>query len=165
MSIEQVRACTVGSSLLYLTCCIAGPGARDGPALLDQIAAVKQALLTSKDDKYASIPIVSNGNIITYKDVVDNKTLTKCDGVMSAEGILDNPALFYPRLMSADSGDNTNTALSVIPSPAALAIQYLDYCEKFPVLVFKSVVFHVRRMLKKELVEYQVMHINNHAKS
>lgn len=66
-----------------------GPGARDGPALLDQVATIKKAL--------PDLTIVSNGNIITYNDVVQNLKLTNADGIMSAEGILDNPALFLPR--------------------------------------------------------------------
>lgn len=67
-----------------------GPGARDGPALLDQVREIKKVI--------TEIPIISNGNIITYEDVVKNLELTEADGVMSAEGILDNPALFLPRL-------------------------------------------------------------------
>jgi tRNA-dihydrouridine synthase 1 len=53
-----------------------GPGARDGPALLDQVTELKRAI--------PDIPIISNGNIITYQDVVDNLASTKADGVMSA---------------------------------------------------------------------------------
>lgn len=105
-----------------------GPGARDGPALLDQVKVIKQAI--------SDIPIIANvsvkkknyeplgsascskywlvlvlihsfsfhvlphelkGNIITFEDCERNLELTKADGVMSAEGILDNPALFLPR--------------------------------------------------------------------
>ena len=45
-----------------------------------------------------NFPIISNGNVITYDDVVSNKMVTGADGIMSAEGILDNPALYLPRL-------------------------------------------------------------------
>jgi len=44
--------------------------------------------------------LVTNGNTITYDDVVKNLELTKADGIMSAEGVLDNPALYLPRLGS-----------------------------------------------------------------
>lgn len=71
-----------------------GPGARDGPAILDQIEEIKKVI--------TDIPIIANGNVITYDDVEKNLALTKADGVMSAEGILDNPALFLPRLGSRD---------------------------------------------------------------
>ena len=72
-----------------------GPGARDGPALLDQI----QQLKAEFPDKL----MISNGNTITYDDVVKNLHETKADGIMSAEGILDNPALFFDRLKDLDS--------------------------------------------------------------
>lgn len=72
-----------------------GPGARDGPALLDQVAVVKQSM--------PDFPIIANGNVITYDDVISNKQSTGADGIMSAEGILDNPALFFPRLGDANT--------------------------------------------------------------
>jgi len=67
-----------------------GPGARDGPALLDQVLEIRKALGND-------FPIVANGNVIFYEDVVENLKLTQSDGIMSAEGILDNPTLFLPR--------------------------------------------------------------------
>ena len=71
-----------------------GPGARDGPALMEHIEAIKKVI--------TDIPIIANGNVITYIDVEKNLATTKADGVMSAEGILDNPALFLPRLGCRD---------------------------------------------------------------
>jgi len=51
-------------------------------------------------------PILSNGNVKTYDDVLCNMERTGADGIMSAEGILDNPALYLPRLGDAvDDGD------------------------------------------------------------
>ena len=55
---------------------------------MDQIAEVKAAL--------GDFPILSNGNVITTDDVTSNLAATGADGIMSAEGILDNPALFLP---------------------------------------------------------------------
>ena len=69
-----------------------GPGARDGPALLEQVTEIK---------KHLNIPVITNGNTITYDDVVQNLKSTAAAGLMSAEGILDNPALFLPRLGKA----------------------------------------------------------------
>ncbi|KAL7476248.1 hypothetical protein ACHAW6_002124 [Cyclotella cf. meneghiniana] len=42
-------------------------------------------------------PIISNGNVITYEDVVSNRRSTKADGIMSAEGILNDPAIYLQR--------------------------------------------------------------------
>mmetsp|Transcript_22120 Transcript_22120/g.33432 ORF Transcript_22120/g.33432 Transcript_22120/m.33432 type:complete len:577 (+) Transcript_22120:94-1824(+) len=66
-----------------------GPGARDGPALLDHIQKIKKMV--------PDIPIIANGNIVTFEDAIENLALTKAAGVMSAEGILDNPSLFLQR--------------------------------------------------------------------
>ena len=44
---------------------------------------------------WAHVPLIANGNIREWSDVVENLKLTRADGVMSAEGILDDPALFF----------------------------------------------------------------------
>lgn len=86
-----------------------GPGARDGPAMLDQIAAVKEAM---GDD----FPILSNGNVISYPDVVANMKETRADGIMSAEGILDDPALYLERFGGRDESDDISLDI-IQPSP------------------------------------------------
>ncbi|KOO22816.1 hypothetical protein Ctob_009226 [Chrysochromulina tobinii] len=65
-----------------------GQGARDGPALLDEVAKVRAAV--------PGVRLISNGNVRTWEDVVANMELTGADGIMSAEGILDDPAIFFP---------------------------------------------------------------------
>jgi tRNA-dihydrouridine synthase 1 len=82
-----------------------GPGARDGAALLDQVAAIRKEV--------PGIPIITNGNTITFQDVMDNLNSTGADGLMSAEGLLDNPALFLPRLGSREEVEKQVT----IPNP------------------------------------------------
>jgi tRNA-dihydrouridine synthase 1 len=79
-----------------------GPGARDGPAHLDQVAAVREALVGGGGPVPA---IIANGNTVTWEDVCDNLQSTGADGLMSAEGILDNPALFLPRYGSREERD------------------------------------------------------------
>ena len=41
-----------------------------------------------------SVPCVANGDVFTYSDYINVAELTNCAGVMSANGILDNPSLF-----------------------------------------------------------------------
>ena len=84
-----------------------GPGARDGPAHLDQIAYLQERL---------RIPIIANGNVKTYDDVCHNLKLTKSAAVMSAEGLLDNPALFFPGMALNLRGKSVAAAV-VSPQP------------------------------------------------
>jgi len=73
--------------------------------------------------------------------VVANLELTKADGAMSAEGILDDPALFDPFY----SGSKID-----------LAREYLALTKGHPATL-RTVVFHVRRMLRDELNRFQQM--------
>ena len=41
------------------------------------------------------IPVIANGGIETFQDARDCLEQTGCDGVMSAEAILEYPALFH----------------------------------------------------------------------
>jgi tRNA-dihydrouridine synthase 1 len=72
-------------------------GARDGPAQLDQVEQLKKV--------FADRILITNGNTITYDDVVNNLQTTQADGIMSAEGILDNPALYLGQLGSREESD------------------------------------------------------------
>jgi tRNA-dihydrouridine synthase 1 len=118
-----------------------GPGARDGPAHLDQVVTIREALkdyICKKTNQ--RVAIIANGNVITYSDVENNLQFTGADGIMSAEGILDNPALFANRDVKKID----------------LALEYLQYVAKYPVKM-KSIIFHIRRILKAELDTYQLM--------
>ena len=76
-----------------------GKGARDGPANMDWIGRIcKECCGSERASGQRQRLLVANGNVITYDDVVKNLEETGCEGVMSAEGILDNPALFFPAL-------------------------------------------------------------------
>lgn len=206
-----------------------GPGARDGPALLDQIQKLKAA--------FPEKLMVTNGNTITYEDVIRNLDDTKADGIMSAEGILDNPALFLDRLKGFDSvqvkgGHATfwkrrevqgakifskyqkilkveaklrkeadNPSFQLVPKDAkrlakkakviakmgqldksivesedslttasvpltdlqriahnkpSLALEYLQWAKHYPTTM-RTIIFHIRRILKVELAIYQLM--------
>lgn len=86
-----------------------GPGARDGPAMLEQVTAIKQAI--------PDIAIIANGNVITYEDVVDNLKTTQANGIMSAEGLLDNPSLFLPRYNTNGGSDEEQREKVMVTVP------------------------------------------------
>lgn len=60
---------------------------RHGAADLNQVKLLKDAL---------GIPVISNGNVREWSDVVQNQELTGADGVMVGEALLSNPWLAYP---------------------------------------------------------------------
>ena len=51
------------------------------------------------------MPVLANGNIRHLGDVDACLAYTGCDGVLSAEGLLADPALFAPRREPVASGD------------------------------------------------------------
>ena len=52
-----------------------------------------------------SIPVLANGNIRNLQDALDCMQYTGCDGVLSAESLLVDPALFSPsRVLTGVSG-------------------------------------------------------------
>ena len=123
-----------------------GAGARDGAAMLDQVDLVKKAL--------GDFPIVANGNVITFDDVEKNLEETNADGIMSAEGILDDPAVFVNGL--PDSNPEKQHLIEFSKDKINLALEYLELSRQYPVPT-RCAVFHVRRMCKAELMQYQLM--------
>jgi len=60
---------------------------RDGPAHLQHVCAIRMAL-------GGAVPVLANGNVRGAADVAANLAMTGADGIMSAEGLLDDPGLF-----------------------------------------------------------------------
>ncbi len=124
-----------------------GPGARDGAALLDQVTEIKKVI--------NGFPIIANGNIITFDDVKANFNFTNADGVMSAEGILDDPALFAEAI-GARGGRISGDLSKEYDRRISLALEYLALAKEYPTSL-KTMIFHIRRMSKEVLLKYQLL--------
>ncbi|EGG21642.1 tRNA-dihydrouridine synthase 1-like protein [Cavenderia fasciculata] len=85
-----------------------------------------------------SIPVFANGSVDEYKDIVPCLEESGADGVMSADGILANPAMF--------SGlDMTLTDV---------CREYLDICDQIPTDFF-LIRSHCYKMLKRHMDDYE----------
>jgi tRNA-dihydrouridine synthase 1 len=113
---------------------------KDGKAIRadwEVIKAVKSAL---------RIPVVANGNIRWLEDVDECISVTGVDGVMSAESLLENPALFAGyRMKPLDSSAGEPSWKYSLDEPT-LVLEYLDLCEKYPVPA-RMIRAHVHRTL------------------
>lgn len=101
-------------------------GHQQGLANLDIIRRIKEEL---------SIPVIANGNIREFSDVQKSLDATKADGVMSAETILCNPALY--------SGKTVH--------PCDISHEFMDICEKKYPTNFKYIRTHLLQILKEKL--------------
>ncbi len=66
------------------------------------------------------IPVIANGGCETFQDVQECLRVTGADAVMSAEGLLENPALF------------SDAAPDSLPDMIDMASLYLDKCLLYP---------------------------------
>ena len=88
---------------------------RDGSADLDAIAAVVDAL--------KPLPVLSNGNVRSPEDVTNNLKYTKAAGIMVAEELLRDPALF------ARAGARADGEAEVPRKGVELVEEYCRVCE------------------------------------
>lgn len=66
-------------------------------------------------EAHPGYPIICNGGIRTFSDVERCLRETGCAAVMSAEGILENPAVFCPKMIDIDQ----------------VTLEYLEICRKY----------------------------------
>lgn len=88
-----------------------------------------------------TIPVIANGGLETHEDIARCLEATGCDGVMSSEGLLENPALF------ADINNSPGVDISYID----LALQYLDCAAEYPPASEKIIRAHLFKILFQDL--------------
>ncbi|XP_071710583.1 uncharacterized protein [Rutidosis leptorrhynchoides] len=94
------------------------------------------------------IPVLANGNIRHMGDVIQCLEDTGADGVISAESLLENPALFSGFNTVKWVFDSEDGYPSGKLDQADLVVEYLNLCEKYPV-PWKMIRNHVNKMLGK----------------
>ncbi|EEF29128.1 tRNA-dihydrouridine(16/17) synthase [NAD(P)(+)]-like [Ricinus communis] len=92
------------------------------------------------------IPLLANGNVRHMDDVRNCLEETGADGVLSAESLLENPALFAGfRTAEWVVGDEESTRDGKLDQ-ADLLVEYLKLCEEYPV-PWRMIRAHVHKML------------------
>ncbi|WRT63315.1 uncharacterized protein IL334_000220 [Kwoniella shivajii] len=106
-----------------------------------QVTGLADWEMIKKVKENVSVPVFANGNILYYEDVQKCLDKTGCDGVMTAEGNLSNPAIFLP-----PSHPHSHPPITV------LANRYLDIVESLKSTTAGSAIkAHMFRLLKPVL--------------
>ena len=79
------------------------------------------------------------------QDVEECLRITRCDAVMSSEGVLENPGLF---------SRNINMNTGAYSNQVKLTEEYLDKAAKYPPWHMKTVRSHVQKMLYRYCVKH-----------
>ncbi|KDO79093.1 hypothetical protein CISIN_1g013813mg [Citrus sinensis] len=101
------------------------------------IKAVKNAL---------RIPVLANGNVRHMEDVQKCLEETGCEGVLSAESLLENPALFAGFRTAEWIVGSEEISKDGNLDQADLLVEYLKLCEKYPV-PWRMIRSHVHKLL------------------
>ncbi|KAJ8432955.1 hypothetical protein Cgig2_032787 [Carnegiea gigantea] len=92
------------------------------------------------------IPVLANGNIRHMDDVNSCLEVTGAEGVLSADALLENPALFAGFCTAEWAGEGEDGTKDGNLDQAELLVEYLKLCEKYPV-PWRMIRAHVHKML------------------
>ena len=112
------------------------------------------------------IPVLANGSIASAEDVHQCLQVTKADGVMSSEAILEYPPLFQPLTRTTDNHCHNNEDMNDACFPQdrvsrlELALEYLELALQYPPDIggqgtgLKCIRMHMHRFLHADLQEH-----------
>ncbi|KAJ7632373.1 Dus-domain-containing protein [Roridomyces roridus] len=124
-------------------------GHNTGLASYAHIRAVKQNV---------SVPVFANGNILFQEDIETCLRETGCDAVMSAEGVLYNPALFHgldPSHSTFPADDEEKALLARHPPVISLAQEYLSIVKNLRTPTSASAIKgHLFKLLRPALLHH-----------
>lgn len=109
-----------------------------------KIRANWEAIKTVKES--VRIPVLANGNIRHMDDVHSCLVATGVEGVLSAESLLENPALFAGFRTAEWAGGSEESTREGKLDQADLLVEYLKLCEQYPV-PWRMIRAHVHKML------------------
>ncbi|CAN4092823.1 unnamed protein product [Withania somnifera] len=92
------------------------------------------------------IPVLANGDIRHMDDVQNCLEKTGVDGVLSAESLLENPALFAGYRTAEWGLSTAGIKEDGKLDQAELLVDYLNFCERYPV-PWRMIRSHVHKML------------------
>ncbi|QHO19317.1 hypothetical protein HN51_061944 [Arachis hypogaea] len=92
------------------------------------------------------IPVLANGNIRHMNDVKECLEETGVEGVLSAETLLENPALFAGFQTAEWVSKSEGAGVEGNLDQADLLVEYLKLCEKYPV-PWRMIRSHVHKLL------------------
>lgn len=92
------------------------------------------------------IPVLANGNIRHIEDAWECMEETGVEGVLSAETLLENPALFAGYRTAQWGPGHDETCKDGELDQAELLVEYLKLCEKHPV-PWRMIRSHVHKLL------------------
>uniref|UniRef100_A0A7N0TA57 tRNA-dihydrouridine synthase n=1 Tax=Kalanchoe fedtschenkoi TaxID=63787 RepID=A0A7N0TA57_KALFE len=92
-----------------------------------------------------NIPVLANGNVRHMEDVRNCLAETGAEGVLSAETLLENPAVFAGYRTDEWAKDENRTRDAELDQ-GDLLVEYLKRCEKYPV-PWRMIRAHVHKLL------------------
>eukprot|EP00605_Chrysophyceae_sp_TOSAG23-4_P000673 GSChrysophyteH1.ASY1.ANO1.755.1 assembled CDS len=104
-----------------------------------------QMLRRIKEHFRGRVPVIANGGVRDMDDVNDCLAFTGCDGVMTSEGILENPSLFTRNIQP------TGKVPVKYVSQLDLTDEYLDICRVHTPYHFRTIRSHMQKFLHRYL--------------